>query len=145
MAPASAEGAEAQSRHPVTTISINIWPWSLTQFSIIHPHIQHKMFYSFGSLLLLSVLVPPQILGVMAAPSQVPICIPSDPSFDISRIKDYPDKLLLSRISEYFISFTTGNFDRMNDLESDDFHITDIRKAAFHLLPLNRTIVTYYS
>ncbi|KAK2756542.1 hypothetical protein FQN54_005435 [Arachnomyces sp. PD_36] len=51
---------------------------------------------------------------------------PTNPSFDDSRIRDHPDKLLLSRIEEYFISFTTGDFEGMRDLQAEDFHITDI-------------------
>ncbi|KAK3177679.1 hypothetical protein K4F52_009584 [Lecanicillium sp. MT-2017a] len=64
------------------------------------------------------------VLGVLTVSSQD--SIPRDPSLDISRIEHYPDKQLLARISEYFISFTTGDFNGMNDLEADNFHITDI-------------------
>lgn len=52
----------------------------------------------------------------------------SNLEFDDSRIKNYPDKLLLSRIREYFIAFASGDFDGMNNLESTDYNITDIRK-----------------
>ena len=81
-------------------------------------------------------LIPSAVVGLVLGLSQilgVVAQIPRDPSFDTSRIEDYPDKLLLARISEYFIAFTTGNFDGMSDLESDDFHITHIRKSSFTL------------
>lgn len=51
-----------------------------------------------------------------------------DPTFDISRIEHHEDQHLLAKISEYFITFTTGDFEGMRDLQADDFHITDIRK-----------------
>ncbi|RFU24732.1 hypothetical protein B7463_g11606, partial [Scytalidium lignicola] len=73
-------------------------------------------------------MLVPSVVGLVLGLFQIleVVDIPQDPSFDISRISNYPDKELLARISEYFISFTTGNFNGMNDLEADDFHITDI-------------------
>ncbi|RDL39996.1 Uncharacterized protein BP5553_04336 [Venustampulla echinocandica] len=68
-----------------------------------------------------------QILGVAASPVQNGTS--SDPSFDNSRIINYHDKLLLSRIDKYFVAFTTGDYDAMNEMEADDFHITDIPLA----------------
>ena len=59
----------------------------------------------------------------------------SNLEFDDSRIKNYPDKLLLSRIREYFIAFASGDFDGMNNLESTDYNITDIRKKLSPLSP----------
>ncbi|RDL40353.1 Uncharacterized protein BP5553_00332 [Venustampulla echinocandica] len=50
----------------------------------------------------------------------------SHPAFDDSRIKHHHDKLLLSRINEYFVAFATGDFNGMNELEAEEFHISDI-------------------
>ncbi|KAH8654949.1 Alpha/Beta hydrolase protein [Tricladium varicosporioides] len=46
--------------------------------------------------------------------------------FDDSRIKNHHDKLLLSRIRTYFNAFTSGDFNGIKDLESDDYNMTDI-------------------
>lgn len=51
-------------------------------------------------------------------------------AFDNSRIRDYPDKKLLRLIDKYFIAFTGGDFDGMNDMQADEYHITDIRKNS---------------
>ena len=50
------------------------------------------------------------------------------PTFDDTRIQDHPDKLLLSRIRLFFKTFTTGDFDGMRDLQSEEYTMTDIRK-----------------
>jgi hypothetical protein len=76
------------------------------------------MLFFYGFLVLLDMLVPPQILGVTATTPEV--SIPCDPSFDINRIQDYPDQLLSPRLSKYIISFTTEDFNGMNDLQSDE-------------------------
>ncbi|KFY92902.1 hypothetical protein V498_04676 [Pseudogymnoascus sp. VKM F-4517 (FW-2822)] len=52
-----------------------------------------------------------------------------DNSYDDSRIKDFHDKQLLSKMKEYFLTFVLGDFDGMYDLQSEDFHITDIPLA----------------
>ncbi|MCJ1260806.1 hypothetical protein MMC22_000669 [Lobaria immixta] len=54
----------------------------------------------------------------------------SNPQFDDSRIKDHPDKLLLSRIRQYFKAFTTGDFDGIRDLEAPEYTMTDIPLAV---------------
>jgi hypothetical protein len=50
--------------------------------------------------------------------------------FDNSRIKDYPDKKLLSLIDKYFIAFTAGDFDGMAAMQADEYDMTDIRKNS---------------
>ncbi|KFZ12972.1 hypothetical protein V502_06832 [Pseudogymnoascus sp. VKM F-4520 (FW-2644)] len=54
---------------------------------------------------------------------------PSNPAYDDSRIAHFHDKLLLSRMKEYFLSFVEGNYTGMYDLQAEDFHITDIPLA----------------
>ncbi|CEJ91370.1 hypothetical protein VHEMI07088 [[Torrubiella] hemipterigena] len=54
------------------------------------------------------------------------VSIPRDPSFDISRIEHHPDKQLLARISKYYITLTTGDFNGMTALQADDLQISDI-------------------
>lgn len=34
-------------------------------------------------------------------------------------------------MKEYFLTFVTGDFQGMHDMQSEDFHITDIRKSSF--------------
>lgn len=51
-------------------------------------------------------------------------------AFDDSRIKNHEDKLLLSRINEYFLTFATGDYQGMSDLQAEEFHITDIRNLS---------------
>lgn len=62
----------------------------------------------------------------------------SSPAYDDSRIQNYPDKLLLKRMEEYLISFATGDYDGMRDLQAEELLITDIHKSPFPFLHLNR-------
>ncbi len=55
------------------------------------------------------------------------------PTFDDARIKNNPDKVLLGRIRTYFKAFTTGDFNGIKDLESDDYTMTDIRKNIYSM------------
>ncbi|KFY12460.1 hypothetical protein V492_03865 [Pseudogymnoascus sp. VKM F-4246] len=50
-------------------------------------------------------------------------------AFDDSRIRNHPDKELLSRIGEYFEAFATGDYDKMNDMVADDYRMSDIFKT----------------
>ncbi|KFY33234.1 hypothetical protein V494_07795 [Pseudogymnoascus sp. VKM F-4513 (FW-928)] len=50
-------------------------------------------------------------------------------AFDDSRIRNHPDKALLSRIGEYFEAFATGDYDKMNDMVADDYRMSDISLA----------------
>ena len=51
------------------------------------------------------------------------------PTYDESRIAHFPDKTLLKRCREFFKTFTTGDFDGMRDLQSENYTMTDIRKS----------------
>ena len=59
----------------------------------------------------------------------------SNPQFDDSRIKNHPDKLLLSRIKTYFKAFTTGDFNGIKQLEATEYTMTDIRKSSYPCYP----------
>jgi hypothetical protein len=48
--------------------------------------------------------------------------------FDDRRIKDHPDHKLLERLRTYYKAFTTGDFDGIRSLQTDDYTMTDIRK-----------------
>lgn len=63
-----------------------------------------------------------------------PILHEDIPTFDESRIKDHPDKLLLVRVKKYFKYFTTGDGKALADLYADDYTMTDIRKIR-HRMP----------
>lgn len=96
----------------------NSFPNPLPHFLLMITTLDVTMLFFYGFLVLLDMLVPPQILGVTATTPEV--SIPCDPSFDINRIQDYPDQLLSPRLSKYIISFTTEDFNGMNDLQSDE-------------------------
>ncbi len=59
----------------------------------------------------------------------------SNPQFDDSRIKNHPDKLLLSGIKTYFKAFTTGDFNGIKQLEATEYTMTDIRKSSYPRSP----------
>ncbi|KAL5353739.1 hypothetical protein ACLOAV_001780 [Pseudogymnoascus australis] len=50
----------------------------------------------------------------------------ASPAFNNSRIQHHHDKELLSRIGEYFEAFATGDYNKMNDLVADEYHMSDI-------------------
>ncbi|KFY26692.1 hypothetical protein V493_03936 [Pseudogymnoascus sp. VKM F-4281 (FW-2241)] len=52
--------------------------------------------------------------------------VPYNPAYDDSRIKDFPDKRLLCYSAQYFLTFILGDFEGMHDLQTEEFHITDI-------------------
>lgn len=52
----------------------------------------------------------------------------ASPAFNNSRIQHHHDKELLSRIGEYFEAFATGDYNKMNDLVADEYHMSDICK-----------------
>ena len=54
------------------------------------------------------------------------------PTFDDKRIKEHPDKVLLDRIRKFFKTFTTGDFEGMRDLQSEDYTMTNIREMPFY-------------
>ena len=54
-------------------------------------------------------------------------------TFDYTRIKDHPDKKLLSYIVKYFDAFTGADFAGIEALQDDSYTMTDIRKSH----PLN--------
>lgn len=56
------------------------------------------------------------------------------PTFDDSRIKDFHDKTLLRRVRQFFKTFTTGDFDGMRDLQSENYTMTDIRMPTKPLI-----------
>jgi hypothetical protein len=63
--------------------------------------------------------------------SNNPIPLPNEPipTFDESRVQNHPDELLKSRIRAYFKVFTTGDFEAMNALYSENYTMTDIRTS----------------
>ncbi|KFY28196.1 hypothetical protein V491_00571, partial [Pseudogymnoascus sp. VKM F-3775] len=69
---------------------------------------------------------PATILAAPGIGSSAANSLYSHVRYDDSRIQNHLDKLLLSRMKEYFISFMDGDFDGMRDLQADDFHITHI-------------------
>lgn len=57
-----------------------------------------------------------------------------NPAFDISRIIDHPDKLLLSRINEYFIAFATGDYNQMDAMVAEEYQMSDVCQCSFSFL-----------
>ena len=68
-------------------------------------------------------------------------------NYDDSRIQDFPDKLLLSRLRNYFELFTSGDYNGMRNLESEDYTMTDIRKLipSSPFLYLGISLIRYLS
>jgi hypothetical protein len=60
-----------------------------------------------------------------------PLGAPLPSPFDISRVKDYPDKRLLKYLQAYYKTFTDPNPEAMREFQTEDFTITDIRKNIF--------------
>lgn len=54
-------------------------------------------------------------------------------TFNDDRIAHHQDKQLLQRIRAFFKTFTTGDFDGMRDLQSENYTMTNIRKQI-HIL-----------
>lgn len=90
---------------------------------------------------LAAVLISGTTLSAAAGPmpndlvSRVPNTSSEDfnkyPKFDDSRIKHYPDKLLLRRIRTYFKAFTNGDFNGIKALEANGYNMTDIRESLY--------------
>ena len=73
-----------------------------------------------------------KLSGNYASPSDSSVSVLSEeiPTFDDDRVKDYPDKKLLTRLRTFFKTFTTGDFDGMHDLQSTNYTMTNIRKSS---------------
>ena len=70
-------------------------------------------------------------VALALASKETTLCSGDIPTFDDKRIENHPDKVLLGRIREFFKAFTTGDFDRMRDLQSKEYTMTNIRKRIF--------------
>lgn len=64
------------------------------------------------------------------------------PTFDDSRIKNHPDKLLLSRIRTYFGAFSTGNAEALRDQEAEEYTMSDISEEPSSLSRVDSNILT---
>ncbi|CZS90631.1 hypothetical protein WAI453_004089 [Rhynchosporium graminicola] len=59
-----------------------------------------------------------------------PILQEKIPTFDDSRIRHFKDKKTLAAVKTYFKAFTTGKFDEIRDMESEDYTMTDVPIGA---------------
>ncbi|KAJ6011671.1 hypothetical protein N7451_003083 [Penicillium sp. IBT 35674x] len=50
----------------------------------------------------------------------------TSPAFNNARIRDHDDKVLLTRITEYFEAFANADADKMDSMVADDYHMSDI-------------------
>lgn len=51
------------------------------------------------------------------------------PAFNNDRIRNHEDKVLLTRITEYFEAFANADADKMDSMVADDYRMSDIRMS----------------
>ncbi|KAJ5809311.1 uncharacterized protein N7503_001529 [Penicillium pulvis] len=50
----------------------------------------------------------------------------TSPAFNNARIRNHEDKVLLTRITEYFEAFANADATKMDNMVADDYHMSDI-------------------